>query len=106
MLWAVGSRRVGASSAVQDTPPGAPRLPQCGKKAPRRTSGRRPSPWRRRRATRSQLPQAVPNPPVYVNIAPVFEQIGLKGTIAGAVLAHASGALALAAWTLLAMVGR
>jgi ABC-type spermidine/putrescine transport system permease subunit II len=44
------------------------------------------------------LPQAVPNLPVYVNIAQVFYQIGLAGTITGVVLVHASHGLVLAVW--------
>jgi ABC-type spermidine/putrescine transport system permease subunit II len=44
------------------------------------------------------LPQAVPNIPVYVNIARVFYEIGLNGTILGVVLVHASHGLVLAVW--------
>jgi ABC-type spermidine/putrescine transport system permease subunit II len=44
------------------------------------------------------LPQAVPNLPVYVNIARVFYEIGLAGTISGVVLVHASHGLVLAVW--------
>ena len=44
------------------------------------------------------LPQAVPNLPVYVNIARVFYEIGLAGTVAGVVLVHASHGLVLAVW--------
>ena len=44
------------------------------------------------------LPQAFPNLPVYVNIARVFYQIGLNGTIPGVVLVHASHGLVLAVW--------
>ena len=44
------------------------------------------------------LPQAVPNLPVYVNIARVFYEIGLNGTILGVVLVHASHGLVLAVW--------
>ncbi len=39
-----------------------------------------------------------PNLPVYVNIARVFYEIGLNGTIAGVVLVHASHGLVLAVW--------
>ena len=35
------------------------------------------------------LPQALPNLPVYMNIAQVFYRIGLNGTILGVVLVHA-----------------
>ena len=38
------------------------------------------------------------NLPVYVNIAQVFYQIGLNGTILGVVLVHASHGLVLAVW--------
>jgi ABC-type spermidine/putrescine transport system permease subunit II len=44
------------------------------------------------------LPQAVPNLPVYVNIARVFYELGLAGTITGVVLVHASHGLVLAVW--------
>jgi putative spermidine/putrescine transport system permease protein len=44
------------------------------------------------------LPQAIPNLPVYVNIARVFYEIGLAGTITGVVLVHASHGLVLAVW--------
>jgi putative spermidine/putrescine transport system permease protein len=44
------------------------------------------------------LPQAFPNLPVYVNIARVFYEIGLNGTVLGVVLVHASHGLVLAVW--------
>jgi ABC-type spermidine/putrescine transport system permease subunit II len=44
------------------------------------------------------LPQAIPNLPVYVNIARVFYELGLAGTITGVVLVHASHGLVLAVW--------
>jgi putative spermidine/putrescine transport system permease protein len=44
------------------------------------------------------LPQAIPNLPVYVNIARVFYELGLAGTIPGVVLVHASHGLVLAVW--------
>jgi ABC-type spermidine/putrescine transport system permease subunit II len=44
------------------------------------------------------LPQAVPNLPVYVNIARVFYDLGLAGTVPGVVLVHASHGLVLAVW--------
>jgi ABC-type spermidine/putrescine transport system permease subunit II len=44
------------------------------------------------------LPQAVPNMPIYVNIARVFYEIGLNGTIIGVVLVHAAHGLVLAVW--------
>ena len=44
------------------------------------------------------LPQAVPNIPVYVNIARIFYEIGLNGTVLGVVLVHAAHGLVLAVW--------
>jgi ABC-type spermidine/putrescine transport system permease subunit II len=44
------------------------------------------------------LPQAVPNLPIYVNIARVFYEVGLAGTVTGVVLVHASHGLVLAVW--------
>ncbi len=44
------------------------------------------------------LPQAVPNLPIYVNIARVFYELGIAGTITGVVLVHASHGLVLAVW--------
>src|SRR5512139_971770 len=44
------------------------------------------------------LPQAVPNLPIYVNIARVFYETGLAGTVTGVVLVHASHGLVLAVW--------
>ena len=44
------------------------------------------------------LPQAFPNLPVYVNIARVFYEIGLNGTVIGVVLVHAAHGLVLAVW--------
>src|SRR6266508_5254716 len=55
-------------------------------------------PWRGAILLVFLLPQAVPNLPVYVNIARVFYEIGLNGTIAGVVLVHASHGLVLAVW--------
>src|SRR5437764_429992 len=55
-------------------------------------------PWRGAILLLFLLPQAVPNLPVYVNIAQVFYQIGLNGTIFGVVLVHASHGLVLAVW--------
>ena len=55
-------------------------------------------PWRGGILLLFLLPQAVPNLPVYVNIAQVFYQIGLNGTILGVVLVHASHGLVLAVW--------
>jgi putative spermidine/putrescine transport system permease protein len=44
------------------------------------------------------LPQAVPNIPVYVNIARIFYEMGLNGTVLGVVLVHAAHGLVLAVW--------
>jgi ABC-type spermidine/putrescine transport system permease subunit II len=44
------------------------------------------------------LPQAVPNLPVYVNIARVFYEFNLNGTVLGVVLVHAAHGLVLAVW--------
>jgi putative spermidine/putrescine transport system permease protein len=55
-------------------------------------------PWRGAILLAFLLPQAVPNLPVYVNIARVFYEIGLNGTILGVVLVHASHGLVLAVW--------
>jgi len=44
------------------------------------------------------IPQAFPNLPVYVNIARLFYEIGLNGTIAGVVLVHATHGLVYAVW--------
>jgi len=55
-------------------------------------------PWRSAILLAFLLPQAVPNLPVYVNIAQVFYQIGLNGTVLGVVLVHASHGLVLAVW--------
>src|SRR5437667_6035231 len=55
-------------------------------------------PWRGAILLLFLLPQAVPNLPVYVNIARVFYEIGLNGTILGVVLVHASHGLVLAVW--------
>jgi putative spermidine/putrescine transport system permease protein len=44
------------------------------------------------------LPQAVPNLPVYVNIARIFYEVGLNGTVLGVVLVHAAHGLVLAVW--------
>jgi ABC-type spermidine/putrescine transport system permease subunit II len=60
--------------------------------------GRLKLPWRGAILLLFLLPQAVPNLPIYVNIARVFYEIGLNGTIAGVVLVHASHGLSLAVW--------
>jgi ABC-type spermidine/putrescine transport system permease subunit II len=60
--------------------------------------GRLRLPWRGAILLLFLLPQAVPNLPIYVNIARVFYEIGLNGTIAGVVLVHAAHGLVLAVW--------
>jgi len=44
------------------------------------------------------IPQAFPNLTVYVNIAQLFYQVGLNGTVAGVVIVHTLHALVLAIW--------
>src|SRR5690606_924773 len=44
------------------------------------------------------IPQAFPNLPVYVNIARLFYQFGLNGTVAGVVLVHVTHGLVYAVW--------
>ncbi|MCC4244739.1 ABC transporter permease [Stappia indica] len=44
------------------------------------------------------IPQAFPNLPVYVNIARLFYQIGLNGTVIGVVLVHVTHGLVYAVW--------
>lgn len=44
------------------------------------------------------IPQAFPNLPVYVNIARLFYEFGLNGTIQGVVLVHATHGLVYAVW--------
>jgi len=44
------------------------------------------------------IPQAFPNLTVYVNVARIFYEIGLNGTIPGVVLVHVSHGLVYAVW--------
>lgn len=44
------------------------------------------------------VPQAFPNLPVYVNIARLFYEIGLNGTVLGVVLVHVTHGLVYAVW--------
>ncbi|MDN2579824.1 ABC transporter permease subunit [Aquibium sp. ELW1220] len=44
------------------------------------------------------VPQAFPNLPVYVNIARLFYQLGLNGTVTGVVLVHVTHGLVYAVW--------
>ena len=55
-------------------------------------------PWRGAVLMLFLLPQAIPNLPIYVNIARMFYDVGLNGTVFGVVLVHASHGLVLAVW--------
>lgn len=44
------------------------------------------------------VPQAFPNLPVYVNVARLFYQVGLNGTVTGVVLVHVTHGLVFAVW--------
>jgi ABC-type spermidine/putrescine transport system permease subunit II len=44
------------------------------------------------------IPQAFPNLPVYVNIAQLFYQVGLNGTVPGVVIVHVTHGLVYAVW--------
>ncbi|WP_447554210.1 ABC transporter permease [Vreelandella sp. EE22] len=44
------------------------------------------------------LPQAFPNLPIFVNIAAIFYQLGLNGTLVGVVLVHTLPGLVYAVW--------
>ncbi len=55
-------------------------------------------PWRGAILLLFLLPQAVPNLPIYVNIARVFYEVGLNGKVIGVVLVHAAHGLVLAVW--------
>jgi ABC-type spermidine/putrescine transport system permease subunit II len=55
-------------------------------------------PWRGAVLLLFLLPQAIPNLPIYVNIARMFYEVGLNGTVVGVVLVHASHGLVLAVW--------
>ena len=55
-------------------------------------------PWRAAILLLFLLPQAIPNMPVYVNIARMFYSLGLNGTVTGVVLVHAAHGLVLAVW--------
>ena len=55
-------------------------------------------PWRAFILMLFLLPQAIPNLPIYVNIARMFYEVGLNGTVAGVVLVHAAHGLVLAVW--------
>jgi len=55
-------------------------------------------PWRAFILMLFLLPQAIPNLPIYVNIARMFYELRLNGTVFGVVLVHASHGLVLAVW--------
>ncbi len=44
------------------------------------------------------LPQAFPGVAIYINVARIFYQFGLAGTVAGVVIVHASHALVYSVW--------
>jgi ABC-type spermidine/putrescine transport system permease subunit II len=44
------------------------------------------------------LPQAFPSLPVYINVARIFYEFGLNGTVAGVVLVHTLHGLVFAVW--------
>jgi putative spermidine/putrescine transport system permease protein len=51
------------------------------------------------------IPNAFPNLPIYVNIARLFYEIGLNGTILGVVLVHTTHGLVYAVWIATAAFG-
>jgi putative spermidine/putrescine transport system permease protein len=55
-------------------------------------------PWRGFILLLFLLPQAIPNLPIYVNIARMFYEVRLNGTVFGVVLVHAAHGLVLAVW--------
>lgn len=55
-------------------------------------------PWRATILLLFLLPQAIPNLPIYVNIARMFYELRLNGTVFGVVLVHAAHGLVLAVW--------
>ncbi len=59
---------------------------------------RRRLPWRALILLAFLLPQAFPAVPVYINIARIFYEYGLNGTIAGVVLVHTSHGLVFSVW--------
>ena len=59
---------------------------------------RRSLPWRALLMLAFLLPQAFPAVPVYINIARIFYQLGLNGSIPGVVLVHTSHGLVFSVW--------
>ncbi|MGQ0662864.1 MAG: ABC transporter permease [Pseudomonadota bacterium] len=55
-------------------------------------------PWRALFMLAFLLPQAFPSLPIYMNIARVFYEFGLNGTVAGVVLVHTVHGLVFAVW--------
>jgi ABC-type spermidine/putrescine transport system permease subunit II len=55
-------------------------------------------PWRALVMLVFLLPQAFPSLPIYINVARIFYEFGLNGTIAGVVLVHALHGLVYAVW--------
>lgn len=55
-------------------------------------------PWRSLIMLAFLLPQAFPSLPVYINIARIFYEFGLNGTVLGVVLVHTSHGLVFAVW--------
>ena len=55
-------------------------------------------PWRAFIMLAFLLPQAFPSLPVYINIARIFYEFGLNGTVTGVVLVHASHGLVFSVW--------
>ena len=55
-------------------------------------------PWRALIMLAFLLPQAFPSLPVYINVARIFYQFGLNGTVGGVVLVHTLHGLVYAVW--------
>jgi ABC-type spermidine/putrescine transport system permease subunit II len=55
-------------------------------------------PWRALIMLAFLLPQAFPSLPIYINVARVFYEFGLNGTVAGVVLVHTVHGLVYAVW--------
>ncbi|HEX2113601.1 MAG TPA: ABC transporter permease subunit [Alphaproteobacteria bacterium] len=55
-------------------------------------------PWRAIIMLIFLLPQAFPSLPIYINVARIFYEFGLNGTVAGVVLVHALHGLVYAVW--------
>ncbi len=55
-------------------------------------------PWRPLIMLAFLLPQAFPSLPIYINVARIFYEFGLNGTVAGVVLVHTLHGLVYAVW--------